>query len=122
MTLSALWSEHVRGAVWGGSSVLGSEEVITQREYKCVCVIQGCYMCDSRKLYILNRSLGRGLLNKPICYKTVLLLVLSPLPFCARDLEFSYLGNSVRTNKHVVWIDQKVYDAIRLPKLECNWR
>ena len=35
-------------------------EVITQREYKCLCVIQGCYMgdSDSRKLYMLNRSLG----------------------------------------------------------------
>ena len=44
----------------------------------------------------VNRSLGgtkgttggRGVLNKLICYKTVLLLVLSPLQFGARDLGF----------------------------------
>ena len=73
-------------------------------------MIQGCYMCDSRMLYVLNRSpgrdkrglpAGRRLLNKHICYKTsVLLFVLSPLQFGDRDLGFSYLGSGMRTDKN----------------------
>ena len=59
---------------------------------------------------------GRGLLNKRICCKTVLLLVLSPQKLGARDLGFYYLGSSMRTDKHVVWIDRNVKDAIRRPK------
>ena len=48
MTLATLWSKHMHGAVRDGSSVLGFErentyvKVLTQREYKCVCVIQEC--------------------------------------------------------------------------------
>ena len=41
---------------------------------------------------------------------------LTATQFGARDLRFSYLGSGVRTDKHVVWIDQKVEDAIRRPK------
>ena len=37
----------------------------------------------------------------------LLLLVPAPLQFGARDLGFSYLGSGVRTDKHVVWIDQE---------------
>ena len=60
MTFVTLYREHVRGAVLGGSSELGFEEktyvkVLTQRAYKCFCVMP-MLMCDSN-IYCNSRRM-----------------------------------------------------------------